>query len=200
MINAMEPFDAYRYYQSIKLHFESKSYDAKRYNYKTSAKPQAFWKRRDKYFFAKLAKRFKEPIQLINYYVANFVYNDKTWIGNMLEDDDAYNSWTKKMQSLSYVFEQDLFSLNERYDTFDELFSFTDGAHPTIITEYLQGNINLETVVIINKLTGFMNRADKQITETILWPELSLKIRKYDSFLIVDLEKMKKSVLKVFTS
>jgi hypothetical protein len=55
-------------------------------------------------------------------------------------------------------------------------------------------------VVIINKLTGFMNKADKEITETIVWPDISLKIRKYDPFVRVNLDKMKKIVLKVFTS
>ena len=33
----MEPFEAYSYYLAIKLHFESDSYDAPKYNFKTSA-------------------------------------------------------------------------------------------------------------------------------------------------------------------
>jgi hypothetical protein len=73
-------------------------------------------------------------------------------------------------------------------------------SHPDIITAYLEEEISLETVVIINKLTGFMNKADKEITETIMWPDISLKVRKYDPFVQVDIERMKKIVLKVFTS
>ena len=114
----MEPFDAYRYYQSIKLHFESDSYDAPRYNYKTSAKPQSFWKRRDKYHFAKLAKRFKEPMELIEYYVANFVNSDKTWIGDMLESDEAYKNHVRRSQSIGYTLKQDLVNLSEGVDSF----------------------------------------------------------------------------------
>jgi hypothetical protein len=45
-----------------------------------------------------------------------------------------------------------------------------------------------------------MRKADKEITETLLWPDVSMKIRKYDPFVQVDLDKMKKIVFKVFTS
>ena len=195
----MEPFDAYRYYQSLKLHFESKTYDAAKYNFKTSASPKAFWKRNDKYHFAKVAKRFKDHPELIGYYASHFV-NGTKWIGEMLTKDDVYQAWLKRMQSISYIFEQDLNYLCNQYESFDSVLMPTDGAHPAIVTAYLEEEISLETVVIINKLTGFMKRADREITETILWPDVSLKIRKYDPFVNVNLDKMKKIVLKVFTS
>jgi hypothetical protein len=196
----MEPFDAYRYYQSLKLHFESKTYDAAKYNFKTSANQKSFWKRNDKYHFAKVAKRFTEVPELIGFYASHFI-NGTKWIGEMLTDEEAYQSWLKRMQSISYIFEQDLNFLSvECSDSFDSLLFAREGEHPPIITYYLQEEISLETVVIINKLTGFMDKADKEITETIVWPDISLKIRKYDPFVRVNLDKMKKIVLKVFTS
>jgi hypothetical protein len=199
MIRVMEPFDAYRFYQSLKLHFESKTYDAAKYNFKTSASPKSFWKRNDKYHFAKVAKRFKDQGELVGYYASHFV-NGTKWVGEMLTQDEVYQSWLKRMQSISYIFEQDLNHLSINYESFDDLLMCKDGQHPDIVTAYLQDEISLETVVIINKLTGFMKRADKQITETILWPDISLKIRKYEPFVKVNPDKMKKIVLKVFTS
>lgn len=195
----MEPFDAYRYYQSLKLHFESKTYDAAKYNFKTSANPKSFWKRNDKYHFAKVAKRFKDVPELVGYYTSHFI-NGTTWIGEMLNQEENYKSWLKRIQSISYIFEQDLNHLSIEYETFDELLKCEDGSHPKVVTEYLQEDISLETVVIINKLTDFMRKADKEITETLLWPDVSMKIRKYDPFIQVDLDKMKKIVFKVFTS
>ena len=195
----MEPFDAYRYYQSLKLHFESKTYDAAKYNFKTSANPKSFWKRNDKYHFAKVAKRFKDVPEMIGFYASHFI-NGTKWIGEMLNAEEVYQSWLKRMQSISYIFEQDLNHLSIEVESFDSLLRSKDGEHPLIITYYLQEEISLETVVIINKLTGFMNKADKEITETIMWPDISLKIRKYDPFVQVDIERMKKIVLKVFTS
>ena len=195
----MEPFDAYRYYQSMKLHFESKTYDATKYNFKTSANPKSFWKRNDKYHFAKIAKRFNDTPELIGYYTSHFI-NGTTWVGEMLTHEEKYQAWLKRIQSISYIFEQDLNHLSLQVESFDELFQCTPNEKPVIITQYLQEEISLETVVIINKITGFMKKLDSEITETILWPEVSQKIRKYDPFVQVNLDKMKKIVLKVFTS
>jgi hypothetical protein len=193
----MEPYDAFRFYQSMKLHFESDSYDAIKYNYKTSVKPQSFWKRKDKYFFAKVGKKFNDAHEIINYYAAYFI-QDKTWIGEMLEDEGIYASYQKRVQSLGYTFENDMSILSE-LGSFDQVLDSTDG-HPKIITAYLGGDINIESVVILNQLTGFMNRADKEITETIVWPDVSRKIRKYSPFVQYDLQKAKNIVLRVFTS
>lgn len=192
----MEPFDAFRFYQSMKLHFESDSYDAIKYNYKTSVKPQSFWKRRDKYFFAKVGKKFDNVSELIRYYAAYFI-QDKNWIGEMLEDESIYQAYQKRMQSLGYTFENDMSTLSH-LGSFDQVLDSTDG-HPKIITAYLGGDINIESVVILNQLTVFMNRADKEITETIVWPDVSRKIRKYSPFVQYDLEKAKNIVLRVFT-
>jgi hypothetical protein len=195
----MEPFDAYRYYQALKIHFESKSYDAVKYNFKTSANQKSFWKRKDKYHFAKVAKRFKEAPEMIGYYASHLIHGTK-WVGEMLNQEEIYQQWLKRMQSMGYIFEQDLNHLSIEYESFDEILKCEDGSHPKIITAYLQEEISLETVVIINKLTGFMNKADKEITETIMWPDISIKVRKYDPFVQVNLEKMKSIALKVFTS
>lgn len=193
----MEPYDAFRFYQSMKLHFESDSYDAIKYNYKTSVKPQSFWKRKDKYFFAKVGRKFNDTRELINYYAAHFI-QDKTWIGEMIEDEDIYQAYQKRMQSLGYTFENDMCKL-ANIANLDQVLDSSDG-HPDIITSYLSGDINIESVVIMNQLTGFMKRADKEITETIMWPDVSRKIRKYSPFVQYDLQKAKNIVLRVFTS
>lgn len=194
----MEPFDAYRYYQSLKLHFGSKSYDAAKYNFKTSANAKSFWKRNDKYHFAKVAKRFRSAPELIGYYTSHFV-NGTTWIGEMLGQEEVYQSWLKRIQSIGYIFEQDMNYLSTVNESFDSLLIASDGEYPKIITAYLEQEISLESVVIINKLTGFMKKLDVEITETILWPDVSKKIQKYDTFVQVDLKRMKNIVLKVFT-
>lgn len=193
----MEPYDAFRFYQSMKLHFESDSYDAIKYNYKTSVKPQSFWKRKDKYFFAKVGRKFNDAHEIINYYAAYFI-QDKTWIGEMIEDEDIYQAYQKRMQSLGYTFENDMCKL-ANIANLDQVLDSSDG-HPDIITSYLSGDINIESVVIMNQLTGFMKRADKEITETIVWPDVSRKIRKYSPFVQYDLQKAKNIVLRVFTS
>ena len=192
----MEPFEAYSYYLAIKLHFESDGYDAERYNFKTSAKPSSFWKRKDKYHFAKLGRKYDKAPELINYYVSQFI-EDRKWVGDMMTDEDNYADWQKRNQSMSYTFEQDINKLSEQVDSFEDLFSID--THPYIVSQYLNGSICLETVVILSKLTGFMKHADQAISETILWPDISRKIRKYSTFVNFDQKKFANIVTKVFT-
>ncbi len=206
----LKPWDAYLIYTAIKLHFDSESYDAVRYNYKTSVKEKSFFARKDKYFFAKLAKRYPEKQTLINYYIANFAHHTdgKVWVGELVDtqSEDVYAAWLKIHDSLSYVYDQDIQKLSDYCSIhklrFDQLFQagLDDQSHPLVMRLFTQGEITLETVTILDILTDFMKRADKLITETILWPSLSRKLRKYRVFLRIDRKKMKEITLLRFTN
>jgi hypothetical protein len=186
---------------AMKLHFESDTYDAVKYNYKTSAKPQSFFKRRDKYHFAKLGRKFDTPKELIQFFVAQFTKGDTTWVGNMLNDEEQFTDWSKKVQALTYTFENDINTLTEKVDSFDQLFEITsDSPYPLVVNAYLQGDITLETVVILNQMTGFMKQADKNVNDTIVWPDVSRRIRKYGTFLSFNTEKVRNIILRMFTS
>jgi len=199
----MEPYDVYKYFLAMKLHFESDSYEAPKYNFKTSAKPQSFFKRRDKYHFAKLGRKFDEPNELIDFFTAQFTASDKTWVGDMLQDEEKYTEWQRRQQSLTYNFEQDINTLAEEADTFDEILRTRgegNNDYPLVIEKFLQDEISLETVVILDRLTGFMRRADRAISETIVWPDLSKRIRKYGLLLRFNKDRMRRVVLRIFTS
>ena len=195
----IEPFDAYSYYMAIKLHYERKSYDALQYNFKTSATPKSFFARKDKYYFAKLAKKFDSTTELVNYYVSNFMYGSK-WVRDLLENgDEHYNKWKKYNESLSYKFSEDVQILVDYIQLhgkdFDSLFLVNDGEHPPIVKLLIREEIAVETVVLLDKMLGFVNRLDKQITEPIVWPELSIKLKKTRPFVNANLQELKKIVL-----
>ena len=82
-------------------------YDAVKYRYKTRVNPQSFFKRRDKYFFAKLGKTYGKD--LVKYYVSNFI-KDVGYVGDMLGPDGEanYNDMMKVHESLSYRFKNDI--------------------------------------------------------------------------------------------
>ena len=193
---ALQAFDAYRVYQAVKLHFTSNTYDCFKYHFKTNANPKTFWKRNDKYFYHKVACRFKTEKEMADFYVAHFI-QDKTYIIDMLESDEVFNNWSRKMQSISRTFELDMTYLNEQCDTFDCLFEI-DGNYPIILNEFIKNKVQLETVVIVNKLTNFIVKTDKVVTEPLFYPTVSNRIKKYAPFVQVDLDKMKKIVLKTY--
>ena len=197
-LNKMDPFDSYKLYNALKLHFET-DYDAVKYNYKTRVNPQSFFKRRDKYFFAKLGKTYGKDLN--NYYVSNFI-KDVKYVGDMLGPDGEsnYNDMIKIHESITYKFKNDINTLSSMVNSFDELLECKDNEYPVIIQAYMQEEVSLETVVILNKLTRFIDRADKEITETIMWPDISRKVRKYGPFITIDEIKFKKIVIKAFTN
>ena len=53
----MEPIDVYLMYCAMKAHFSKNNYDFHKYGGKTKVSRDSFWKRKDKYFFVKLAKK-----------------------------------------------------------------------------------------------------------------------------------------------
>ena len=102
-----DPYESYKLYNALKLHFETDSYDALKYNFKTSIKPQSFFNRKDKYFFAKLAKTYGKNLK--EYYIANFKMDVK-YVGDMLNEggEQYYRSHKKVLESIHYSFENDI--------------------------------------------------------------------------------------------
>lgn len=192
-----DPFESYKLYNSLKLHFETDNYDAIKYNFKTSIKPTSFFKRKDKYFFAKLANTYDD---LLDFYVANFK-NDVKYVGDMLNEhgERYYREHKKVCESLTYTFENDINKLYESNSDFDSLLEARDNEHPFVITYWLQDEIHLETVVILDSITGFIDRENKKISETIIWPDIFRKITKYKPFVKFDKTKCVNILKKTFT-
>lgn len=195
----MNGFEVYKLYLAIKLHFTSDSYNYFTFNGKTRTTLQSFEKRRDKYFFKKLATKFNQD-ELIQYFVAHFVQNGDTWIGDIskIENASIYLNWLKKIQSMSFVFSADLDVLL-RDNSFEDLFKITT-THPPIIKKYLSNSINLETLVILNQLLNFIKDFDKSIIDPIVWPDIKRKVVKYEPFLSLDKPKYKQIVLSKVSS
>lgn len=174
------PFEAYRNFLALKMHFNS-DYDYIKYNGKVSATPQSFDTRKDKYQFYKLSKH-KDPLK---YLVANFVDGDLKWIGDIHSDESekTYNNWLKRQQSLTYVFEQDL---NKLLTNFNDNVIVKNGQHPYLLKQYLRREISIETIIILNDILGFFGHWNKKIEDSVLWPSIYKKLVKYKPFFHYD--------------
>ena len=183
-----DPFESYKLYNALKLHFETDGYDAIKYHFKTSIKPTSFFKRKDKFFFAKLAKTYEDELK--EFYIANFK-NDVKYVGDMLNEggERYYRDHKKIMESLTYQFQTDINKLYDMDVPFDSLLEAEENNHPLIIKLWMQEEILLETVVILDSLLGFVERENKKITDTIIWPDIYRKIMKYKPFVKFDRDK-----------
>ena len=193
----MQPFDAYSMYNALKLHFEQDSYDAVKYNFKSNVSPKSFFARKDKYFFAKLAKTYDD--KLLQYYIANFK-NGVSYVGDMLNEggETNFKQHMKVRESIHREFQKDINSLIDMDIQFDDLF-MTKQTHPLIVKLLMREEISLETVVILDSILGFMKREGSKITETIIWPDISRKIMKYKPFVDFNKDKCVSIIKKGFT-
>ena len=193
-----DPFESYKLYNALKLHFES-GYDAVKYNFKSNVTPKSFFNRKDKYFFAKLAKKHNKELK--DYYISNFKAG-LSYVGDMMdaEAEQNYRDHKRIQESIHRVFSIDINRLGEEDVIFNRLFESVDGQHPRLIKLWLQEEISLETVVILNAIFGFIPRESVKISDTIIWPDTKRKIEKYTPFVNFDRNKCIKLLQKGFTN
>jgi hypothetical protein len=154
---------------------------------------QAFYKRNDRMWFEKISRQ-KTDQEIIDFFVANFVSCDdpqSLWVGNIIREGESnYNNWRKKIQSLSYIFKEEIESSFSNKN-FDDLFKIEGNQHPQILKDHLQGKLSLETMVILNQILNYQKEFDKKLLDPI-WEFISMRISKYSSFLHTDMFKFRK--------
>ena len=192
----MIPLDVYRTYLSVRNHFTNDNYNFFKFGGKTKASSGAFEKRRDRYIFDKVSKDYKDD-EIALLFVSNFIAKEKFWIGNTLSEEsrNIYTMWRKKIQSLSYIFENDvkviIDEINDREIDFDSVFKIQDGQHPIILRLTLADRVSLESFLILNKILDFFPQFNRRIEETIIWPDYYKKCVKYEPFVKVDMTRFK---------
>ena len=192
----MVPFDTYKTYLALKNHFTKDSYDYHKYQGKSRASLQSFYKRKDRYWFEKLSRQ-KEDKEIIDFFVSNFTSCSdpgSLWIGEMIKEGESrYTSWQKRIQSLTYLFKQESQEIFE--NGVETVFDCSKG-HPPLLKKFLSGNISLETLVIYDRIFLFGNKFDKKLKDPV-WETVSLKIKKYSPFLHIDVFHYKKILKEV---
>ena len=193
----MMPFDAYRCYLSLKNHFTKDHYDYHKYRGKTRATVQAFYKRKDRFWFEKFARQ-KNDKEVEEFFVSNFIYSTDPatmWIGEMIKEGDGrYTEWKKKVQSLSYIFKEETESVFDDRKV-DDVFNCSKG-HPPILKSYLGGSTSLESMVIYDIIFGYGKDFDKRLNDPV-WETVSRKIKKYKPFLNINVSHYKKILKEV---
>lgn len=187
----MNGYDLYCVYQAIKLHFNSENYNFFHYDGKTRVSIDAFQKRRDKFLFHRLARKYRDE-EMVPFLVANFVHSDDNWTKSLLEEEaeETYRNWKRTTDSMSKVYTEDLQKIATK-ETFNDLFKVEDGQFPKLLIAFLQKDVTIETMVILNNIFDFIRIWDKKISDDIIYPKVSRKIRKYGAFLAVNVDKYK---------
>ena len=188
----MEPIDVYLMYCAMKAHFGKSDYDFVTYKGKTRIKRDTFYKRKDRSFFVRLARKYKTEQEIQNYFVSNFIKNKKGYIANF--NDENYESWKLKRQGFFDLFEVEMKPL---VDAFEDLFVVENGQHPKLMKEFLGGRVSLETVIVLDELVNFDPNWNKELEDDIIWIDLRNLMNNYERFLTIDQEQYKIRLLKL---
>ncbi len=190
----MNPYQCYLAFLSIKQHFVKPSYDVVKYNWKTRASLTSFHKRTDRYFYERLSRK-KNDQEIKDFFISNFVNTDNpssVYIVDLMRDgEDVYIQWMKRIQSLSYLFKNEISSFITS-ENFNSVIRCINNQHSTLIRKYLQKQLSIETLVILNKILQYVRDYDKVLQDP-LWDALKLKIIKYEPLLNID--KVKYSII-----
>jgi hypothetical protein len=183
-------YAAFVMFQSLKLHFQTESYDYIKYHGKVGhATKDKFEKRKDKYAFYKISRKYSIQ-EMKEFYVANFISDGVGYIGDITgpEGEEHYRKWQKRNQSLTYIFEADIMYIFDKHKNFLKV---PHGGYPKLLCELMEGNITPESMVILNNLMKFLPIWKEKIVDDIVFPNCEMLIRKYSPFVLYDENKCK---------
>ena len=195
----------FRLYYAIRLHFTT-NYDFFKYRGKTR-KFGNLDSKRGKNFIFRLEKKYGN--EFANFLVCMFasIKKEDVRLDCLItsENEKIYDKWKTRMQSLPYHFEQDLNFLKDLEVPFNDLFKCSvirngvkSKSHPLILKHYIKGDVNLETLIIIDIVLGYFTHWDSVMGDDFLWKELHFKIKKYKPFLSISRDRYKEILKKVF--
>ena len=190
MIPKVTPFEVYQKYLSLKQHFNKVDYDYFKFKGKVRANANSFENRKDKHHFVRLSKIYKEE-DLTKFFDSNFVKSSDLWIGNLTspEGRENYVSWKAKIQSLPYVFENEVDEILDDVNDFNTLFDCVDGQHPPVLRSVFGGDLSIESFIIMDSILRFSSVFNEKIEESVMWPNLYSMCNKYAPFLVVNKQK-----------
>ena len=187
------PFETYQTYLSMKSHFTNRKYDFFKYGGKSRATITSFNKRKDKYWFEKTSRKYSDQ-QILDFLLSNFLSTDNPqnlWIGEIINSGERnYAEWMRRQQSLTYLFKEQLNELLSSKNL-NEVFDCSNRKHPVVLKRYLGGEISLETLMILEKVFSFAKNFDKKLEDPV-WETVSMKLKKYNPFLNINVFQYKK--------
>jgi hypothetical protein len=188
----MEAIDVYIMYCAMKAHFSRKDYDFFKYGGKTKVSRDSFWKRKDRFFFVKLSKKYKTEIEIRNYLVSNFIKDKSGYIANFSEEN--YKSWLLRR---SGFFDQFVIEMKPFIKEFEPLFEVKNSSHPKLLKEFLGSRVSLETMLVLDELVSFSKKWDQQLEDDIVWVDLKKLMKNYKGFLTINKNRYRIKLLKL---
>ena len=142
------------------------------------------WEVKHIHFYDTIAKKLKKEEYIINLFIAAFIDDPNTWIGDICLNLSHYIDLKEKREghiaNLSYTFKRNCIMLMQKG------MKFNDTLQDFIFAEFMASEIDVETFIIFKKIFNFT--LDKNINYDYIYRG---KYEKYEFLLNVDIEKYK---------
>ena len=192
----MDGYKAYRYYLAIKLHFTTDKFDVFQNRGNVKGTREAFNARNDRYIFEKLAQKYSDDKEIIQFFVSNFAYGNDTAIYAGQEAEDNFMQWNKRKQSITKIFVDDLATLLTHIETnrlkHSAIFEFTENEYPVALKMFVGGKISIETLRIIDDFTDILEKWNQNLSVKYIWDNEMRRIKKLTGFVKYDKIKIEK--------
>lgn len=175
-------YNTYILYLALQRHF-STDYDFFKYNGKVNASTEAYSKRQDIFSFEKLTKIFDKHEDFEEFFVAHFIEDPKCWIRNMSKM--RLEEWRAHLRQMPQKFRSDMEYVKQHGPS--HMLSTGNGI-PLIHQKVIDGEISLESVVLLNCLYPFIEKHEKAVDIPFVWPDYIKKIKKYSPFVLRKLD------------
>ena len=187
----MQAVDVYLMYCALKAHFQG-DYDYHKFGGKTKTKRESYYKRKDRFFFAKTAVKY-EDTEILNYFVSNFIHDRSGYIANFT--DKNYETWMNKRAMFYEIFSQEM---QPFVKNFEPLFECKDNQHPLLLKEYMGKRISLETMIVLDDLVEYSKKWKKELEwDDFVWPDVKKLMNNYKGFLTINTDKYRMKLLKL---
>ena len=186
----MEPIDVYLMYCAMKAHFGNTDYDFITYKGKSRVSRDSFYKRKDRVFFVKLSRKYKEYNEIRDYFISNFIKDRKGYISSF--NDENYENWKTRRHSFYNIFIEEIKPFIKE---FNPLFKVKKSEHPKLMKEFLGGRLSLETLIVLDELVKFTKKWNQKLKDDIVWLDLKKLMNDYKRFLTIDKNKYRIQLL-----
>jgi hypothetical protein len=182
-----DAYDAYVMWMAMKRHFTSK-YDFIKYNGKVKASRESFEKKNFKKFLYALSTKYKQDLKAFLVAVYCRDGNGDVWCGELLEDKyhQEFLAREKRVQALTKTFKTDVTTIADFMEetgmSFRDVLVGHNGNLPPIIQLENKDLICPETVYIVHKLTGFLDKENVHPS----WDDNKLRLTKLKGFIRID--------------
>ena len=188
----MEPIDIYLMYCAMKAHFSKNDYDFLTYKGKSRVSRNSFYKRKDRYFFVKLSKKYEEYDDIKTYLISNFIVERRGYVANF--NDENYENWKNKRNNFYNIFTEEI---RPFVNNFNPIFEAKKNEHPLLLKEYLGKRVSIETLIVLDELVEFTKNWNKHMPEDYIWYDLKKLMKNYKRFLTIDQNQYRIQLLKL---